>query len=71
MIKNSHQSNCSREEKGATLIEYVIAVGIMVIAMGTVIAVLQTATFQRADKSMKTTEGALPCDGPLSGDECL
>ena len=60
-----------RFERGATLIEYAMIIGVMVVVMAAVIASLQTATFQRADKSMKTTEGSLPCEGPLSGDECL
>ena len=60
-----------KQQSGATLVEYAMVVGILVVAIAAVIAGLQNATLTRADKSMETTQGTLPCDGELSGEECL
>ena len=60
-----------RNSKGATLVEYALCAGILVAVFAVAAVYLTDATNFRVDQSSKITEGNLPCEVGLIGDQCM
>ena len=59
------------KERGAGMIEYAIAAAALVTVFVVASMALQNATRERANDASTTLENYVPCDGKLSGDDCL
>ena len=61
----------STSEIGATLVEYAIALAILVAAFAIGASFLYSAAQSRRDSSLDSQRKSLPCNGGLTGDDCL
>lgn len=56
---------------GVTMIEYAIGLALLILALVGALNFLQEAAEERAEESQGTVKTMVPCDGELSGEQCL
>ena len=64
-------SSIGKSERGASLAEYAIALGILVIIFVLANSYLRSTGDARTQKTLNISTTALPCESGLSADQCL
>lgn len=60
-----------KDTKAATLVEYCITLTILIGLFVAAFTFFKSSAESRRDKAAQSQNQALPCDGGLSGDDCL
>jgi len=58
-------------ERGASMVEYAIAAAILVIVFIIIAQGLKSSSETRFESSTRAMSNIVPCDGQLSGEDCL
>ncbi len=71
MITDRKVTNMVCSQRGSTLVEYVVGASLLVAIIVASVQGLHVAASGQAERSLSVVQGVTPCNGELSGDECL